>query len=480
VLSVLGAGLALWLADGGVNLIRLSLPSDLVRWVAGWTEIRMDARMLAFTLGLTVVTTLAFGLLPALRAARIDLVGALKAGGRGASGAPRHRLRGALVAFQVALALVLLIGAVLMTRGFLDLVDLYQGFDPERVVTFRLKLPEWQYPEKPDIASFYDRVVRGLEGTPGVESAGVVSQPPADLGPIPRISFVIEGRPLTRPQEKPTADLQTISTGYLKALRVAVRRGRALTDGDGAEAPPVALVSASLSERFWPGEDPIGRRFRMGDEEGWRTIVGVVGDVKQYWFDREPRPTLYVSYLQAPRRDMFLVVRSPLETAEVVAAARARIRETDREQPVDEIRTMATVVSESASFIRLAAALMIILGLVGLLLAAVGLYGVMAEHVARRTQEIGIRMALGARGTDVLRLVVGQAARLVGIGLAFGLLGAFGLGRLMAGVLFGIVRPNLLSLAAVTAILATVAILAAWIPLRRATRVDPILALRED
>jgi putative ABC transport system permease protein len=480
VLSALGAAAALWIAQAGLDLIRTSLPADMVRWVVGWSEIRMDGRTFAFTLALTVATTVAFGLLPALRAARADLVESLKTGGRGASGPPRRRLRSALVSLQVTLSLVLLVGAVLMARGFVDLVDLYRGFDPERVVTFRLKLPDWQYPDPRGVAGFYERVARDLEATPGVEAAGLVSHPPADLGPIPRTGFLIEGRPLMRPHEKPAADLQTISAGYLKSLRVAVLRGRALTEADGAEGPQVALASASLADRFWPGADPIGRRIRIGDEETWRTVVGVVADVKQYWFDRERRPTLYVPYLQSPRRDMFVAVRSALDTREVVAAARARVREADPNQPVDEIRTMAGVVSESASIIRLAAALVTILALVALLLAAVGLHGVMAEHVAHRTHEIGIRMALGARGADVLRLVVGQAARLAGVGLAFGLLVAVGLGRLMASALFGIVRPNALSLAAVTVVLAAVALAAAWIPGRRATRIDPLMALRQE
>jgi len=480
VLSALGATAALWLAQGGVDLVRTSLPPDLVRWIPGWSEIRMEARTLAFTLGLMVVTTIAFGLLPALRAARTDLVVALKAGGHGASGPPRRRLRGALVSLQMTLALVLVAGATLMTRGFLDLVDLYQGFDPERLVTMRLKLPEGQYPENRAVANFYEQVVRELGTTPGMESVGVVSHPPADLGPIPRTSFVIEGRPLLRPQEKPTADHQTISAGYLSALKLAVERGRVLTDADGADAPPVALVSASLAERFWPGEDPIGRRIRIGEDEAWRAVVGVVADVRQYWFDREPRPTLYASYLQSPRRDLFLVVRSSLATPAVVAAARARVRNVDQEQPVDEIRTMAAIVSESASFIRMAAALMIVLGVVALLLAAVGLYGVMAEHVARRTHEIGIRMALGAHRVDLVRLIMGHAARLTVVGLACGLFAAVALGRLMASLLFGVVRPDLASLAAVTAVLVVVASVAAWIPMRRATRVDPLLALREE
>jgi predicted permease len=451
----------------------------MLRWIVGWSEIRVDERTLAFTTALTLATTLVFGLAPALRATRLDIVDALKSGSRG-SAAARQRVRGALVALQVTLALVLVSGATFMTRGFFSLVDLYQGYDPERVVTLRAKLPPSQYPEPEAIASFYERVTSALQAAPGIQSAGLVSHLPADLGPIPRTSFVVEGRPLLRAQEKPAADLQTISPGSLDALKVAVHSGRGLTTADGVGAPPVALVSRSLAERFWPGEHPIGRRIRIGDDGAWRTVVGVVQDVKQYWFDREPRPTVYVSYLQSPRRDLFLVLRSTLDTAAVVAIARDRVREADRQQPLDEIRTMATIVSESASFIRVSSVLMAVLGAVALLLAAVGLFGVVAEHASSRRHEIGVRMALGACGADVRRLLMSQAARLAAIGVGFGLVGAFALGRVMEGALFGITRPDAASLAAVTAALAAAALAAAWVPVRRATRVDPVLALRDE
>jgi putative ABC transport system permease protein len=341
-------------------------------------------------------------------------------------------------------------------------------------------LPDAQYKELRKVVAFFESVVQGLETTAGIEAAGVMSQPPGDLGPIPRTSFVIEGRTVLRPESKPTADLQTISPGYLKALRLPVRQGRALRDDDGAEAPKVTLVSESLAERFWPGEDPVGRRVRIGDSEEWRTVVGVVGDVKQYWFDREPRSTLYVPQMQWPRHGLFVVVRSGLDTKAIVAAARAAVRAADPNQPLDEIRTMATVVSESASFIRLAAGLMTTLGLVAVLLASVGLHGVMAEHVNRRTHEIGLRMALGAHASDVLRLVVGQIACAAGLGLILGIVGALALGRVMASVLFGVVRADALTLGAAALVLASVALAAAWVPARRAVRVDPLLVLREE
>jgi putative ABC transport system permease protein len=480
LLALLGATAAVWLASVGVDLLRAGLPPDLVRWIAGWSEIGLDRRALVFTLGLTVATTFAFGLLPAARAARASLGEVVKRGRRGGSGAPRRGLRSGLVAVQVALALVLLSGAALMTRGFADLVHLYQGFDPERVVTLGLDLPEWRYPDGRPVADFYARVVHGVEATAGVESAGVASQLPADLGPIPRASFVVEGRPLVRAEEKPTADLQTITPGYLRALRVSLLRGRSFSDADGPETPRVVLVSESLAARYWPGEDPVGRRVRVSDEDAWASVIGVVADVRQYWWNPEPRPTLYVAAAQSPRRTTFLVVRSALPSSEVMDAARARVREIDPLQPVEEVRTMAAVVSDSASFIRMAAALMATLGVVALVLASVGLYGVVAEHVAHRTQEIGVRMALGAGSADVLRLVVGQTARLAAAGLVAGLFAAWATGRAMAGALFGIVRIDAATIGVVAIVLAVVACAAAWIPARRATRVDPLLALREE
>jgi len=481
VLSAGGAVVALYLAQVALEFVRASAPADFARWVPGWMEIRLDGRSYLFTLAVAVASTLAFGLVEALRSARVDIAGALKAGGRGTTGTGHLRLRGALVTAQVALALVLLAGAGLMTRGFVALADLYQGFDTARVVTMRLDLPERLYPDGGRTADFYDRVLQGLASAPGIEAAGIVGQIPADLGPISRRTFEIEGRPAARPEERPTADYQVASAGYLPALGIPLRSGRNLRDSDGDTAPRVVLVSDSLARRHWPGEDPIGRRIRIGDANGaWHTVVGVVSDVKQYWFDREERPTLYVSYRQEPRARMALILRSPLDTAAVVAAARAQVRAVDADLPIDEIRTMATVVSDSAAFIRLAATLMITLGAVALLLAAVGLYSVIADHVARRTHEIGVRMALGARVPDVLGLVVGEAGRLTAVGAALGLFGAWGLGRLMSANLYGIVRSDPASLLGVTLILVVVALAAAWIPARRAASVDPIVALREE
>lgn len=480
VLSLGAAAVALYLAQVSLDFVRASAPADFARWVPGWLEIRLDGRSFAFTCAAALATTLVFGLLDALRSGRVDIVGALKAGSRGVAGPPRRRLRNALVSGQVTLALVLLAGAGLMTRGFLNLAKVDQGFETERVVAMRLELPDRLYPDASKRADFYERVLRGLGDAPGVEAAGLVSQLPADLGPIPRRTFGIEGRPVLRAQELPTADFQTVSPGYFTALGIAIQSGRNLGEGDGAGAPRVVLVSESLARRYWPDEDPIGRRVRVGDDDAWHTIVGVAAEVKQYWFDKEPRPTLYVSYRQWPRAGENLVVRSALDTAAVVAAARAEVRRVDAAQPIDEIRTMAAVVTDSAAFVRLAATLMVALGAVALLLAAVGLYAVMADHVAQRTHEIGVRMALGARVPDVLRMVLGEAGRLTAIGVALGLVGAWSLGRLMSAALYGVVRADWLSLAGVTLGLVAIALAAAWIPARRAALVDPIVALREE
>ena len=478
LLSLGGATVALYLAQSALDLVRSSAPEDFARWVPGWADIGLDGRSFLFTLGVALVSTLAFGLLEALRSARVDIGPALKDSGR--TGTQHRRMRSLLVAGQVTLALVLLAGAGLMTRGFLAMAEPYQGFDTDRVVTMRLDLPDRLYQSDRQRADFYAGVLSGLAGAPGIDEAGVVSQVPADLGPIPRRSFDIEGRLTIRPEERPAADYQTISTGTLAAFGIAMQSGRDLSDSDASGTPRVVLISESLARRDFPEEDPVGRRIRIGDDATWHTIVGVTADVKQYWFDPLPRPTLYVSYLQSPRARLHLVIRSPLDTAAAVAAARVSVRAVDPLQPIDEIRTMASVVSESAAFIRLAAILMVTLGLVALVLAAVGLYAVIAESAARRTREIGIRMALGARVRDVILLVLMQAGRLTALGILLGMAGAIALERLMSSSLYGVVRPDPWGLLGVTLVLAGVAMIAAWIPARRAARVDPVTALRED
>jgi putative ABC transport system permease protein len=483
-LSLLGGALAVWFASVGLDLIRTSLPQDITKHMIGWKAIQMDGRALGFALVVAFLTSILLGLAPALQAAKTDFTSPLQEGSRSsATGPGRGRLRRILVVSEVTLALVLLVGAGLTVQGFLRLGDPYQGIHPENVMTMRIILPLWKYTEPRLAGDFYEQLLENLQTLPGVESVGVATQVPADMGPIPRGTFSIEGRPALTPSELPTADFQTISPDYFRVLRISLVAGRAFRRVDGPEAPSVAIISQSMAQRFWPGEDPVGKRVKVGPPESsnpWLSIVGVASDVKQYWFDRQPRPTLYLHYRQGPRHRMKLLTRTTGDPEDVVAATRAEIRNIDKDQPVDEIRTMEQVVLESSAFMRLAAGLMLTLGVVALALAAVGVYAVMFYYVAQRTHEIGIRMALGAQPSEILHLVLGQALKLMVGGLVIGLPAALALGRLLSSLLFGVVRSDVFILTGITLGLAAVVLLAGYIPAQRATRVDPTLALRYE
>jgi putative ABC transport system permease protein len=479
--SLAGAGVAVLLARAGVDAIRASLAPDIVKWIPGWQAIRVDAATLGFCLLATLVTALVAGLVPALQASRGDLTRALSDGGR-SSTPGRRRLPRLVVVSELTLALVLTAGAALMVRGFARLTDVYQGLDPAGVLTLSLRLPDWRYRDPHEVATFYRRLLEQLHALPGVEAAAVASQIPADLGPTPGGGFTIEGRPAATAQEVPWADQQTVSPRYFQSLRISLLAGRLLGEQDGAEAPGVVLASESLARRFWPGEDAVGRRLKQGGPDApnpWLTVVGVVADVRQYWFDPEPRPTLYLPSPQAPRRNMNVLLRTAGDPEGLAAHVRDRIRALDPAQPVDEVRTMERVVADSTAFVRTAAFLLTALAGVASLLGAVGVYGLLAHHVAQRRNEIGVRVALGASRRDVLQLVLGQALKLVSVAVAVGVPAAFALSRVLSSALFGVVGSDPASLAAISLLLAAVALLGGYLPARRAASQDPTLALRE-
>jgi len=482
VLAVLGALFGLLMAIWGTDLIRAAIPQDTAKYITGLKHMGINGRVLAFTIAVALLTGLISGLAPALQTSKPDMNETLKEGGRASTGG-RGRLRNLLVVSEVALALVLLVGTTLMVRGFARMVENQkQGFDSIGVLTMRLTLPASKYKEPHQRAAFYDQLLERITALPQIESAGVVGSVPSS-GNWSIAEFTIEGRPAQDPSEKFAADFQAASAGYFRALRIPLIDGREFGAQDGEGTMPVVIISQNLARRFWPDEDPIGKRIEMGSASlGKRscTIVGVAGDVRAFMFDKGPRLTLYVPYTQSPRWTTGLVLRTHGDPMNAVASVRAQLQEVDPNQPIYEIKTMEAVISDHVSGIRLSAALMAVFGLVAIVLAAVGVYSVMAYAVTQRTREIGIRTALGAQPRDLLKLVVGQGMTPALIGVAIGLGASFAMARAISGLLFGITATDPITFVAVAALLLSVALLACFIPARRAMKVDPMVALRYE
>jgi putative ABC transport system permease protein len=482
LLTAIAAGVGTLGAFWGVDIIRTRMPPEIARWIAGWDAIRVSRGVLIFTLLVTFLVAAGLGLGAALQAGRGELLRALREGGRTSSSRERNRLQRAFVIAEVALAALLLVGAGLMVKGFLHLTDVYQGFEPAHVLTMKVSLPEFRYPDEAKVRAFYDDLLRGVASLPGVERAGVVRNLPANNEENERSPFTRENHPSLSAAEVPMAGVQTISPGYLPALKIPLASGRAFTDQDGPGFPPVVLLSQALAKRFWAGEDPIGQRVKLGAPDAaapWLTIVGVVADVKQNWWNREPARVFYLPYRQSPRRGMDLAIRTSVAPLDVAGAARSVIQRLDTDTPLREIQPMDAMIADSMAPIRIIGWLMLVFGVVALGLSAVGVYGVLAQSVAQRTQELGVRIALGAQTRDVLRLVLGQALALSAWGLALGLPAALALSYAMASQLFGIVTLDAGLLVAFAAVLLGVAVLAAAVPALRATRVNPVVTLRE-
>ncbi|HYY56574.1 MAG TPA: ABC transporter permease [Pyrinomonadaceae bacterium] len=481
LLSLAGGAGGLLLALWGVDLLVALAPVDIPRL----SEVRLDGRVLGFTLLVSLLTGGLFGLAPALRLSKPDLQESLKDGARGAGeGFRRQRMRNLLVVSEVALSLVLLIGAGLMIRSFLQVQKISPGFNPDRVLTMRLSLPQSKYAEAKQQRAFFEQLTARVSALPGVESVGAVNfLPMSKSGNM--WSFAIEGRGNA---VGPNLHFRMISPDYFRTLSIPLDRGRQFTEQDREGAPPVAVINETMARTFFPGEDPLGKRIKLASMTSpfpWLAVVGVVGDVKHYGLDEETKPELYVSYLQPllPNfnvSSLFLAVRTTAEPAGLAAAVRREVAVLDKDQPVADIKTMEERLSESVAPRRFNMLLLAIFAALALILAAVGIYGVMSYSVTQRTHEIGVRMALGAQGSDVLRLVVGQGMILALAGVALGLLGAFALTRVMKTLLFNVSASDPLTFAGVAFVLSAVALLACLIPARRATRVDPMEALRYE
>jgi len=480
LLSLAGGAAGLVLALWGVDVLRSAGPESLPRL----EEVGVDWSVLAFTLGVSVLTGVVFGLAPAWSASRVDMNDALKEGGRGRSGgAAGGRLRGALVATELALALVLLIGAGLLVKGFWLLRGVEPGFDPRHLLTVRVELPEARYKEIPAQTEFRRRVLEELNSLPGTEAA-MVSELPLGGSSLMH-NFAIEGRQVAVGDE-PELFSRSVGGDYFRLMHIPLRAGRDLTPQDTAGAPLVGVVNEAFAREYFPGASPVGARVRWARMEGppqWITVVGVAGDVKHFGLDQPEAPAIYTPYaqsLQSWKRWMFLAVRSDAEPAALVGAVKARVWSVDPRIPLTKVLTMEEVAAASVAGRRFQTALLGVFALVALLLAAVGVYGLVSYSVGRRTHEIGVRMALGARRRDIFGLVVRQGLLLASAGLAAGLAGAFALTRLLAGLVYGVSPTDPATYAALTLFLLLVVLLACLVPARRATKVDPMVALRYE
>jgi putative ABC transport system permease protein len=446
-------------------------------------EIALDWRVVAFTLGVSVLTGLVFGLAPALQAARGDLRSALQAGSRGASGGALDRMRGALVAAQVAFALVLLIGAGLLIKSFARLQDVDPGFRPDNLLTFRISLPGSRYGSDTTRRLAFEELERRLAALPGAQSVGAVTNLPIG-GSYPYWSFAIEGVTERIPGVMQDAVPLGVTPDYLRTVGIRLRAGRAFTAQDGPASTPVAIVNAQMARTFWRGSDPIGSRITLGDPQDtaaiWRTVVGVIENTRLESLDREAYPQMLFPAAQFDPVAMDFAIRTSVPPTSLVPAVRREVRALDRDLPVFNLKTMEDRLAEVVAQPKVNLVVLAAFAALALLIAAVGTYGVMAYAVAQRTRELGIRVALGASGERVVRLVVRQGMVPAVVGVGIGLVGAALGARLLASLLYGVGTHDVSTFAAAALALGTVALAACYIPARRAAHADPMVALRSE
>jgi putative ABC transport system permease protein len=477
LLALTGAALGVVLAQWGTKSLLAADPGILPRASGAG----LDMTVLGFTLSLALLTGLAFGLVPALAATRANLHETLKEGGRtGTSGVLRQRLRSSLVVAEVALALVLLVGAGLLIRSFARLQSVDPGFRTDKTLTLFAVLPRAKYPDPARVAAFFEEARERMAALAGVESAALTSIVPLS-GSDEIYSIAFEGRPQVAPSEQPSANYFAVSPGYFRTMGISVLAGRDFDARDRAGTPRVAIISESLARRHYPNENPVGQRIRIGRNASLvREIVGVVGDVKLYGLADRNTPQVYEAFAQFPEPGMGFVLRSSVDPLSLAAAARNQVQAIDPEQPVIAVQSLEKILTEAVARPRFHTLLLGSFAGVALVLAAAGLYGVMSYTVAQRTQEIGIRIALGAGRAGVLGLVLRQGLTLVAAGVALGLAGAATLTRVMETMLFEIEPRDAQTFAAVPVVLLLIAFVAVLVPARRASRVDPIEALRHE
>jgi len=480
IIAVLGGAVGIVVAVWGIDLLRAANPGEAAKYADGWKNFGINYQVLAFTFGISLLSGFVFGLAPAWQVSKPNVNDALKEGGRQGGGGS-HRLRNLLVVSEIALSLMLLIGAGLFIRSFAALLKSDPGFNPEGVLTANLNLPVAKYKDEPQRAAFYTDLVQRVKTLPGVQSAAVVNYIPLG-GSNSSDHFLVEGAPEPKAGQENGGRYRVCTPDYFQTMGISVLKGRGFSDQDKAGSLPVVVVNETLARKYWPAGDALGKRIRFYgplERAPWMEIVGIIQDVK-HELNIPVTPEYYLPHSQDSWNAMVLVARTRVDPGSMAAPIRQQVLAIDKDQPVFDIKTMQEVRALSISVYSIGSVTMTIFAIVALLLAAVGIYGVMAFAVSQRTQEIGIRMALGARALDVLKLVLRNGMFLAVIGAAIGLAGAFAITRFMSSLLFGVSPTDLVTFASVTVGLLLIALLACYLPARRATKVDPLVALRYE
>jgi putative ABC transport system permease protein len=479
LLAAIGGAIGLLLAQWGIDALLALSPEDIPRL----NEIKMDGRALGFTILISILSGVVFGLAPALQSSKINLNDTLKEAGRSnTESASRRRLRNALVVSEIALSLVLLVSAGLMIKSFVNLQNVSPGFNAENILTMQLSLPRSKYTNSAQTTAFYSQLLEKVEALPGARSAAIsISLPPNNLEVSD--NFSIEEHPTPAGESDPIAPIVFVSSKYFATLGVPLLRGRVFTDNDRDGAPPVVIVNDALARQYFGAEDPVGKRFKEGTASGdnlWMEIVGVVGNVKYTGLDAKEEPAYYLPFLQNPIRFMYLAVRSDSNPTALLASIQDEVRTLDKDLPIARARTMSELLSESVAQPRFRSLLIAIFAGVALMLAAIGIFGVISYSVSQRTHEFGIRMALGANPGDIVRMVLVQGLKLALLGAGLGLAGSYAATRLLSSLLFNVSPTDPLTFVGIATLLTVIALLASYIPARRATKVDPMVALRYE
>jgi putative ABC transport system permease protein len=477
-IALVGGALGLLLAQWNLNYTNATVPAVVRKWLAGFTLMRIDTSVVLFTLAASVAAGILCALPSFLQITRrrtvVDVNEALKESSRGSSAGPRRsRMRNFLASAEVTLALVLLVGAGLMVRTFQRMLTVNCGYNPNNLLTLQIALPGSTYRSDVQINGFYERLMHNLQTTSDVKAAGAA----ASIGGANTV--YIQGRAKPRPGEiRP--NVRSVAGQYFAALGLPIIEGRPITEQDGRDTQPVVVLSQTVARHYWPNGDALGQHIRLQDDETrWLTVVGVSGDVKD-WFFNEPLPAAYLPFSQAPRAAMEVLVRTNGDPDAIVGAVRAAVRDVDANQPVFDVKSMQQTINEQTSGVRASAVSMSSYAVIALLLAVTGIYAVISYSVVQRTHEIGVRMALGAARSDVLRMTLMQGVGIAAVGLGIGVPIAFTLMRVMSSVLYNVIVVEPLAFTLLTAILALSAVLAGYVPARRAASIDPLTALRDE